>query len=391
MVNKNVQAIILAAGKSTRFNTGKSKLVERICGKEMVVHTTSLLEIMNIPTAIVVGHKKELVEEAVRKYHKKSTLFSFVHQKEQLGTGHALLCTKKTWKKDHILVMNGDTPLLTEELLQKLIDTHIETDSAMSFIVAHNVDPSVKGYGLVFYKDNKIKIIEEKHLEGKQRDDICLNAGIYILKRNFIEEYLEKLPQNKKSGEFYLTTLAEMASNDGLQVSVTDAPFDSVRGVNTLRELWVAEQIKRSHLIDHWMSHGVRFSVAQNIHIDEAVKIGRDVYIGNGVQLFGKTEIGDGTSISPFSVIKSAKIGKHCSIRPMSVIKKSTIGDHCKINSFVHIHEFSTIQSHCTIDSFTEIRNQTVTQKAVPESKKKDKTFMAAFKTSVDQGFTDSL
>ena len=75
----------------------------------------------------------------------------------------------------------------------------------------------------------------------------------------------------------------------------------------------------------------------------------------------------------------------------MSVIKKSTIGDHCKINSFVHIHEFSTIQSHCTIDSFTEIRNQTVTQKAVPESKKKDKTFMAAFKTSVDQGFTDSL
>jgi len=153
MVNKNVQAIILAAGKSTRFNTGKSKLVERICGKEMVVHTTSLLEIMNIPTAIVVGHKKELVEEAVRKYHKKKHPIQFCSSKRTTWNRPCIAMHKKNMEKKIILlVMNGDTPLLTEELLQKLIDTHIETDSAMSFIVAHNVDPSVKGYGLVFIK-----------------------------------------------------------------------------------------------------------------------------------------------------------------------------------------------------------------------------------------------
>ena len=388
MINDNVQAIILAAGKSTRFNTGSSKLVERICGKEMIVHTTNVLKKMNIPTTLVVGYKKELVEEAIKKHYPKGN-FTFVHQAEQLGTGHALQCTKQTWNKEHILVMNGDTPLLTEELLQRLIDKHIETDAVMSFIVARNVDPSVQGYGLVISSNNQIKIIEENDVNCEQEDLCNLNGGIYLLKKSFLEHYLDSLPRNAQSGEVYLTTLAEIASDHGLTISIVDASFDEVRGVNTLRELWVAEQIKRSELIDYWMNRGVRFSAAQNVHLDETVKIGRGTYIGSGVQLFGNTEIGEYCSISAFTVLTDAKIGSNCLLRPHTVVRESIIGNMCKINSFSYIHANSIVEDNCSIESFTEITNQVISQSH--HFTKKDKTFVAAFKASTDKSFSDSL
>jgi len=389
MINDKVQAVILAAGKSTRFSTDSSKLVERICGKEMIIHTTSLLKKMNIPITLVVGYKKELIERAVKKYHPQGN-FNFVHQTEQRGTGHALQCTKETWKKEHILVMNGDTPLLSEELLQKLIDKHIETNAAMSFIVAHNVDPSVQGYGLVINQNNQIKIVEERHLD-KEYDDLCnLNGGIYLLNRTFIENHIDSLPCNQQSGEVYLTTLAEIASDNGLTISIVDAPFDEVRGVNTLRELWVAEQIKRSQFIDYWMKRGVRFSAAQNVHIDEKVTIGSGTYIGNGVQLFGNTTIGKSSSIGAFSVLTHAKIGNNCLLKPHTIVKESTLGNNCMVNPFTYIHEGSTIYDNCSIESFNEIRNQTITTNTKPR-KKKEKTFVAAFKASIDKTFTDTL
>lgn len=389
MINDKVQAIILAAGKSTRFNTDSSKLVERICGKEMIVHTTSLLKKMHIPTTLVVGHKKELVESAVKKYHPKGH-FNFVHQTEQLGTGHALQCTKQTWSKEHILVMNGDTPLLSENLLQKLIDKHIATNAAMSFIVAHNVDPSVQGYGLVINQNNQIKIIEEENLEEEPDDLYNLNGGLYLLKRTFLEKYIDSLPRDKQSGEVYLTNLAEIASDNGLTISIVDAPFDEVRGVNTQRELWVAEQIKRSQIIDYWMKQGVRFSAAQNVHLDEHVTIGNGTYIGNGVQLFGKTTIGKKCSICAFSILNNATLGDNCLVRPHTIIKESTIGNNCMINSFTYIHEGTVIQDNCAIASFNEIRGETILQNTTSD-KKNEKTFVAAFKTCVDRSFSENI
>ena len=390
MINDKVQAIILAAGKSTRFNTDSSKLVERICGKEMIVHTTSLLKKMNIPSTLVVGHKKELVEAAVKKHHPKGN-FTFVHQTEQLGTGHALQCTKKTWSKDHILVMNGDTPLLSETLLQKLINKHLSSNAAMSFIVAHNVDPSIQGYGLVVNQNNQIKIIEDDDVDKDLDDLYNLNGGIYLLDRNFLDKYIDTLPRDKQSGEVYLTTLAQIASENGLTISIIDAPFDEVRGVNTQRELWVAEQLKRSQIIDHWMQRGVRFSAAQNVHIDEMVTIGNGTYIGNGVQLFGNTSIGKNCSICAFNVVNSSTVGDNCLIRPHTILKNSTIGNNCMINSFTYIHEGSVVQDNCSVDTFVELRNETLTTHNTLPSQKKDKTFVAAFKTSVDKTFTDTL
>ncbi len=390
MVNNKIQAVILAAGKSARFNTGNSKLIERICGKEMIIHTTRLLEHMHINTTLVVGYKKELVQQTI-KHHHPNTPFTFVTQTEQLGTGHALACSKALWEKEHILVMNGDAPLLTQELLQNLIDKHIETKAAVSFIVAPNVDPSIRGYGHVMYDGTHIKIVEDRHMNREHLDLCNLNAGMYLFKKSFLIKHIDNLPRHEISGEYYLTLLIETASKQGLHVCTVDASFDTIRGVNTLKELWVAEQIKRSHLIEHWMSNGVRFSTAQSVHIDEDVKIGAGSYIGGNAQLFGNTEIGEHTSICAFTVLHNAKIGNSTTIRPHVIINESSIGNNCTINSFSFIHQQSEVHDTCTIESFTELNNQQVKSTTPKEfrDKKKDKTFVAAFKAAVDRNFSE--
>lgn len=391
MANEKIQAIILAAGKSTRFNTGRSKLTERICGKEMIIHTTRILEQLHIPTTLVVGYKKELVQKTIAQHH-PNTPFTFVEQTQQLGTGHALACSKQFWGREHILVLNGDTPLLTTQLIQNLIDAHVSAQATLSFVVARDIDPSVRGYGHVIQENNRIRIVEDRHMNHNQLNLSDLNAGIYLFQKEFLLNHIETLPRHEVSGEFYLTTLIEIASNNTLRVCTVDAAFDTVRGVNTLKELWVAEHLKRSQLIEYWMNQGVRFSTPQTVNIDEEVTIGHGSHIGSNAQLFGKTTIGDHSLVAAFTVLENANIGNNTTVQSHSIIKESTVGNNCTINSFTYVHENSSIHDNCTLESFTELKNQIVKTTA-PEkivSKKKDKTFVAAFKTAADNTFAES-
>lgn len=360
MSNARVQAVILAAGKSSRFNNDRSKLVEPICGKEMIVHTTQLLADLHIPTAVVVGYKRELVQNAINKNHPGQD-FIFIPQEEQLGTGHALRCTKQHWNAEHILVLNGDAPLLTKQMLQNLIDTQINTNAAMSFIVATNIDPSIHGYGVVITNDMFVKIVEERHLSQLPKESFSINGGIYIFKKTFLHDVIDNLPRNNASGEFYLTTLAEVASQKNLRVNTVEAPFDKVRGVNTLRELWVAEHIKRSELIEHFMTHGVRFSAAHNVHVDSLVRIGPGSTIACGAQLLGATTIGHNVHIGPFVVLSNAVIGDNCTITSHASIFDSILEPSCHVQPFVVITHHSVIKSGLTVTSYSHITQKTLT------------------------------
>ena len=103
MTSKNLQAIVLAAGKSKRFRTEKSKLMEKICGQEMVLYVTKLLDGMNIPTTLVVGFQREQIMRILKKHHDDH--LEFVIQEDQQGTGHAILCAKSHLKKENILII----------------------------------------------------------------------------------------------------------------------------------------------------------------------------------------------------------------------------------------------------------------------------------------------
>lgn len=358
METSHLQAIILAAGKSTAFNTNRTKLLEKICGQELILYPTRLLASMHIPTTVVVGYERERVQEALTAHHNQD--ISFVVQEEQHGTGHAILCARNAWNSEHILIMNGDMPLVTENIIQRLYAKHIDSNATISFVTAHNADPSLDGYGRVVQQDNQIRIMEAHELPRDTHEHCCIDAGIYIVKRSFLEESIDEIEKNEVSKEFYFTDIIKIASAKDNLIATISAPFDCIRGINTFQELWVAEQIKRAELIKHWMDRGVRFSVAQNVHIDLNVTIGAGSLIGSGVHLLGSTNIGSNCNVHEFSLLDNVTLGDTSTVYSHCIIKDSVLGMQVKVGPFAHVHADNSIGNESVIGNFVEIKRSRI-------------------------------
>lgn len=339
MLNKktNIEAVVMAAGKSSRFNTEQSKLVTKICGQEMILYITTLLSKLNIQTTLIIGHQKEKIKEIIIKNHTLN--IKFVEQIQQLGTGHAIKTALPHLTHDHILVLNGDIPLIDRNIIDKLITTHLEKNAILSFVGAYNFDPNITGYGTVIKENNSIKIIEAKELKNQQ--DISevplLNAGIYLFEKKFLTDSIAQLEKSSITGEIYITDLIKIANDLNKKIEILIAPFDKIRGVNTLQELWMVEQIIKADLIKNFMDQGVRFASGQNVSIDINVLIGTGSFIGNGVELLSGTNVGKNCTINAYSIIKNSNIEDNVTIKSHSIIENSKIITNSQVGPFVHI------------------------------------------------------
>ena len=359
-MTKSISAVVLAAGKSSRFKTESPKLLAKICGQKMILYPLQLLKKLSVATTVVVGYKSEEVTKSVRKAEFPKV--DFVVQEQQLGTGHAVSCTKHLWDKDLVLIMNGDAPLITEELITDLIETHVKSKATASIASAF-VDGS-NSYGRVISKDGKIKIVEAKDCTTEEIKEPKINAGIYLFSKDFLKSNVEKLEQNNAAQELYLTDLVSMASDQGFHVNVVSASYDVVRGVNNLEELWAVEQIKRSELMRHWMQQGVRFGLAQNIHIDMGVKIGTGTFIGNGAILIGKIKIGKKCRIHANTIVENSTIGDETVIHANTIVKSSVVGKKCSVGPFAHVQQNSILEDGSKIGNFVEIKKSIIGKKS---------------------------
>ena len=313
---QTVQAIILAAGGGTRFKSGISKLAYSLCGQEIILYPVKLMKSLHIPTTIIVGHQKNRIIEIVKKNEK--TDITFVEQKVQQGTGHAVLCSQPVWNCRDILVLNGDGPMLTQEVITKLCEAHTSSDAAISLVVSHYVDEGA--YGRLVNHNGLVKIVEAKHFNYTKEQFPYINAGIYIINRTFLETSLNKIKQNATTSEFYLTDLIEIASRNHLPVKTVVVPYDLIRGINTLKDLSEAQLIKKNELIERFMANGVQFENPLTVHIDLNVHIGAGTYIGSGVQLCGKTTIGKHCHIGAYSILKNATLKEGTTVVDFSKI-----------------------------------------------------------------------
>ncbi len=345
------QAIVLAAGTSSRFNTSATKLSFTICGQEMIRYPLHLLQSLNLKTTVVVGYQQDVIQDIIEKYNYPVTC---VEQKIQKGTGHALLCTKPYWSEETLLILNGDAPLITKEHITLLINRHRETEATVSFIASYNADPTIKGYGRVIDNGNTISIVEQRDFTGDPAKECRLNAGVYLIERSFLEETLPVL-ETHPSGEIFITDLILKASETGKHVEVVDVPFDSVRGINTLKELWVAERLVRSDIISSWMNEGVRFLAPESVIIDHNVTLSPDTVIGYGVQLRNGTKVGKGVTIDAFSVLDGAVIGDKATVHSHSVISHSLVHTAVQIGPYARVHRESTLHPESVVGNFVEI------------------------------------
>ena len=236
----NVQAVVLAAGKSKRFNSEQSKMLAPLQYKPMVVHALEPLSQLEIPTILIVGHQHELVKQAVEESRLNNV--QFVIQKEQLGTGHAVLCAQPYWSKDNILITYGDMPLITTDNILNLYALHDERKADLTLIVAANVDPAC-AYGRIVQAGNDIRIVEKKHFTYNIEDHPLVNAGIYLVKRDVLEICLVEIEPNSVTGEYYFTDILEIANKKKLSIAILEVPFDAVRGVNTQLEYQVVKEL----------------------------------------------------------------------------------------------------------------------------------------------------
>lgn len=348
----NTQAVVLAAGKSSRFKTKKSKLLFSICGRTMVMYPLKALESLHIPATVVLGHQAEEVKAEIQR--QMPTGVQFAIQAEQKGTGDAVAASRAHWQEENILILYGDTPLITTSLIADLIAVHQNSKATITFCTTFVIDPT--GYGRVIEKEGKFEIVEEKNCTPEQRHITRINTGVYIMKRGFLEKNIDKIAKNAVTGEVYFVDLIKMACDQGLGVIAHPVAYDYVRGVNTLQELWEVEQIKRSEFIKHWMSEGVRFELAQSIHIDIDVKIGSGSFIGTGAHLIGNTKIGEECFVGAFSIIENSKIGNNTLIQPHTFVQDSSLGEHVQIGPFARLRGNSHIGNDVQIGNFVEIK-----------------------------------
>lgn len=357
MLQSSLQAVVLAAGRSSRFTTSKTKLSHRLCGQELIAFPLQLLSELQIPTTLILGYQKELILPLIDQYMPSAL---WVEQKEQRGTGHAVLCTQSLWTADHILVLNGDVPLLEKSDIEALIEKHISSHATVSCIATYNADPSVKGYGRIIKDGSRIAIVEQREFTGNPAEQCLLNAGIYIFKRTFLEKTLPFLTTREDHHEIYITDLIEKANSLGEKIELIEVPFDHVRGVNTLHELWIVEHIKKSMLITTLMKQGVRFIAPQSVSIDIGVTIGQDSVIGYGAQLRGKTAIGSNVVVEPFCVVEDALIDTNAVVHSHSVITTSHLHRGVVVGPFAHIHKQSILEKGAVIGNFVEVSKSTI-------------------------------
>lgn len=355
-----VYAVVLAAGKSKRFKTEKSKLLFSICGRPMVLYPIKALASLNIPMTLVLGNQANQIKDMVEA-NKENASVTYVLQNEQRGTGHALACSQSTWNGDHILIINGDCPLISPGLLNQAIQEHLEKNATITFLTALMLDPS--GYGRVYQEEGAVRIIEEKDCSSEELRISRINVGVYIIRRDFLEENINSITSANAAQEFYLVDLIKIASDQKLPVHTISVPFDDVRGVNTLQELWSVEQIKRSELIRHWMSEGVQFELAQNTHIDIDVKVGSGTFIGTSILLLGSTTIGKNCFIGAFSILENAIIGDNTVIHSHTVIQDSIIGSECNVGPFARLRKHVETKSNVTIGNFVEVKKTTIDER----------------------------
>ena len=355
-MKQRFHALILAAGKGTRFKSNKAKVLHPILGKSMIsVMADSISRLKPEMIHLVIGYQKEIIMQESFPEN-----INFIIQKQQLGTGHAVLAAKSALKnhlETDLLVINGDMPLVRPETLRPLLARHRKMKNDLTFISAALDDPT--GFGrVVFLEDGKVKIIEERDATPQQRKLKEANIGIYVFKIRELLEALPKISNMNAKEEYYLTDIVEIMSSTGKKVGIyqTKEIKDFV-GVNDRFELARAAGILRMRKIQSLAEKGVTFFDPAATWIDLDVKIGTDSVIYPSVIIEGHSEIGKECKLYPSVHILDSKVGDRVNIFSSTMIEESQIGHDARVGPFSHLRPKSVLKSGAKVGNFVEIKN----------------------------------
>jgi len=350
--------IILAAGNGSRMKSNTPKVLHKVAGKSMLEHlvnTVLQLELVN-QLVIVGGSRIDLLKSVIQ--HKNIT---WVHQEQQLGTAHALSCgiTALTKKVANILVLSGDTPLISLATLNKFITN---TKKQEIGIIIGKIDKPT-GYGRIIrdHNNNFVTILEELDANDTQKKITEINAGIYLFPRIFLQEYLPKINNNNSKQEYYLVDLFRLAINNGFSIHLEHAHyFWEIMSVNTRQHLIELERAYQMQQAVNFLQQGVTILDPKRFDVRGNVQIEQDVEIDVNVILVGNTIIEQGARIGANCYIKDSIIKQHAIIEANCIIENSCINNHAMIGPFARIRPGTTVGAKSKVGNFVEIKSSMI-------------------------------
>jgi len=358
---ETIASIILAAGKSKRMKTALPKTLHRIAGQEIIRYPLNVCRDLSLsPVIVVISPNNEQLKNII----KENKMLS-VEQDPPLGTGHAVMQTERLLDKfkGYVLILYGDTPLLTQKTISDFINFTKEAKATCGILTAEMSDPASYGRIIRNQSGEITKIVEAKDLLKEQSNIYEINSGVYCILNQSLFKFLKEITPNNKQNEYYLTDIIEHMINSREKVVgfKIDNP-DELTGINTRNDLALATSIMRNRINEKHMQNGVTIIDPQTTYIDHAVSISADTTIWPNTHIYGKTRIGKNCTIETGSIIKDTKISDNVHVKPYCVIEESFIDSKTVIGPFARLRPESKLGKNVRIGNFVEIKKSKITQ-----------------------------
>jgi len=351
------KTIILAAGEGTRMRSQKPKVLHQVCGENILDYVIEVSKTSGISEiAVIVGFQAELVKESLPP--QITTYF----QKEQLGTGHAVLQALPFFEalKGNLVVLVGDAPLIQAETLTGLVRAHESGGYAVTVLTAEFDEPTGYGRMIKNRSGELLKIVEEKDANLVEKQIKEINSGMYCFDAQALVLALAQLKTDNVQGEYYLTDVIEILREMGKTAGtfVTPDPED-IQAINSRVQLAEAEAVMRKRINHRLMDAGVTIIDPATTYVGARAIVGQDTVLYPGVILEGETEIGKDCVIGANCRLVDAKIGNKVSIQS-STILESRVDDYTNVGPYAYIRPGSQIGKHCKVGDFVEVKNSTM-------------------------------
>ncbi|MDD4929205.1 MAG: bifunctional UDP-N-acetylglucosamine diphosphorylase/glucosamine-1-phosphate N-acetyltransferase GlmU [Gallionella sp.] len=349
-----INVVILAAGKGTRMNSDKPKVLHALAGKAMVQHVVDCAQKLDPQQICVVyGHGGEAVPKNL-----KPSNATYVIQEPQLGTGHAVQqAMPYLGDEGRTLVLYGDVPLIQHATLHQMQ----QAGSGLTLLTVNMDNPA--GYGRIVRDEqgDVSRIVEEKDATEAQREIREVNTGILLAPTPYLKTWLACLRTNNTQGEYYLTDIVGMAVEQGIPVHTVQPTHEwEIHGVNSKSQLAVLERTWQQVEAQRLLVQGVTLADPARLDVRGSLVCGRDVEIDVGCIFEGEVTLGSNVQIGAYCIVKNATIADGTQIAPYSHIDSSIVGADCRIGPYARLRPGTKLHAEVHVGNFVEIKNSEI-------------------------------
>ncbi len=337
MTTRPLAVIVLAAGKGTRMKSDRHKVLHPIAGRPMLLHLLATAgQLASAKTVVVVGAGREQVEDAVAPLHA-----TVVHQREQLGTGHAVRQAETALNgfAGDVLILYGDVPLVTEATMRRMIDRLHAADAPAIVVLGFRPDdPGAYGRVIADAEGRITRMVEFKDASTEERAVTLCNSGLMAVRGDDLFALLGQVTNSNAAGEYYLPDIVMLAGTQGQTAAVIETDAGEVAGVNSRAELAALEAEWQQRRRREAMDAGVSLVAPETVWFSYDTTLGRDVIVEPNVVFGPGVSIADKVTVHAFSHLEGATVAEGASIGPYARLRPGAVMEAgSRIGNFVEM------------------------------------------------------